>query len=211
MASSLGTTLPTPRQPGLGETWLGAVLVSQGWSGPEHIQATAALATSASAVTAMAQEPSTDDRTWPDGRPVGCRIRLGRSTSIQRRRGSVDQPITGWSHAPGRTAAMAGKEPTGQSAITRSRREATSAARRSWLMPRRRQGAGHRQQPPCATQRMAAGLQPRAPLLGLQHLSRVALGRREPEPRTAGVGLDRAVGGKGYLVASPLQPPARAR
>jgi hypothetical protein len=38
------------------------VLVSQGWSGPEHIQATAALATSASAVTAMAQEPSIDDR-----------------------------------------------------------------------------------------------------------------------------------------------------
>jgi hypothetical protein len=148
MASSLGTTLPTPRQPGLGEAWLGAVLVGQGWSGPEHMQATAALATSASAVTAMAQEPSTDDRTWPDGRPVGCRIRLGRSTSIQRRRGSVDQPITGWSHAPGRTAAMAGKEPTGQSAITRSRMEATSAARRGWLMPRRRQRAGHRQQPP---------------------------------------------------------------
>ena len=50
-----------------------------------------------------------------------------------------------------------------------------------------------------------------ASLLGLQHLSRVALGRREPEPQAAGVGLERAVGGKGHLVASPLQPPARAR
>ena len=102
---------------------------------------------------------------------------------------------------------MAGKEPTGQSAITRSRMEATSAAGRSWLMPRRRQGAGHRQQPPCATQRMAAGLQPGVPLLGLSTCLGLPSVGANPSPRRRASGSN----GRGWQGSPGGQPAAAPR